>query len=71
MSRLTLTRRCGESVVILGEDRDHDVIVTLKEVQSGRAKLVIDAHADAAIWRSELLEPGETRDGGEHGCPRE
>ncbi|MBR9883766.1 MAG: carbon storage regulator [Oceanospirillales bacterium] len=49
MSKLALTRRNGESVIV-----DHDIIVTVLKTKQGSVQLCFDAPDDVDICRAEL-----------------
>ena len=56
MSRLVLTRRPGESVVITTQTPGERVEVTVVSGQCGRLKLAIQAPESTHIARRELLD---------------
>ena len=55
-TRLVLTRRLGESLII-GED----IRLTVVRIHGGQVQLAIEAPRETMIVREELLERGETR----------
>lgn len=49
---LVLTRKRGQRLLI-----DHDIVVTVVEVEDGRVRLGIEAPGHVRVVRQELLQP--------------
>lgn len=70
---LVLSRKKGESVVVNG-----NITIVVVDVRGDKARIGIEAPADVAVYRSEILTKGATanendsatQDGGEIGAPK-
>jgi carbon storage regulator len=51
MPKLTVTRKRDESIAI-----GNNILITIKNIKGGRARIIIEAPIEVPVYRTELLE---------------